>query len=100
MININIYDILQLIGGLILAIGYTPQLIQIIKTKSVEDLNLNTFLSIFIGIALMEIYSVNLVKHGSGTAFFITNSLSLFIAGLMCFLILKYKNKNYRNPRN
>ncbi len=97
MVNINIYDVLQLIGGLILAIGYIPQLIQIVKTKSVEDLNFKTFSSIFIGITLMEIYSVNLVKHGSGTAFLITNSLSLFIAGLMCFLIIKYKNKNYRN---
>ncbi len=100
MIDINIYDILQLIGGLVLAVGYVPQLIQIAQTKSVEDLNLNTFLSIFIGIGLMEIYSFNLVKHGSGTAFLITNSLSLFIAGLMCVLILKYKNKNYENYRN
>jgi MtN3 and saliva related transmembrane protein len=87
------FDILQLIGGCILAGGYVPQVVQIIKTKSVEDLNFITFLSVFVGVLLMEIYAINLVYSGSGHMFLITNSMSLALAGIMCGLILKYKNK-------
>ncbi len=88
-----IFNLLQLIGGIILTIGYIPQITQILKTKSVEDLNLTTFSSIFIGVGLMEIYAINLVLTGSGLMFLITNSMSLILAGIMVFLILLYRNK-------
>jgi len=88
-----IYNLLQLIGGLILSCGYIFQVIQIFKTKSVNDLNLNTFLSVFIGILCMEIYAINLVVNKTGYMFLVTNSMSLFLSGLVCILILKYRNK-------
>ncbi len=91
--NYNIYDFLQLCGGIILAVGYVPQLIQIIKTQSVEDLNLKTFLSILVGVSMMQIYAINLVHNGTGIAFLITNSISLFMAGLMVLLIMIYRIK-------
>ena len=88
-----IFNILQLIGGLILSFGYIPQIIQIIKTKSVNDLNLKTFLSVFIGILFMEIYAINLVINKVGYMFLVTNSMSLILTGLMCILIIKFRNK-------
>jgi len=88
-----IFDILQLIGGLILSFGYMPQIIQIFKTKSVNDLNLKTFLSVFIGILFMEIYAVNLVINKVGYMFLVTNSMSLFLSGLVCIMIMKFRNK-------
>ena len=88
-----IFNILQLIGGLILSFGYIPQIIQIIKTKSVNDLNLKTFLSVFIGILFMEIYAINLVINKVGYMFLVTNSMSLFLSGLACILIIKFRNK-------
>lgn len=84
------FDILQLAGGIILAFGQIPQIIQILKTKSAIDLNLKTFVMMFTGILLMEIYAINLVLHGAGGAFLITNTLSLIAATAMVFLILKY----------
>jgi MtN3 and saliva related transmembrane protein len=86
-----IFDILQFIGGLILSFGYVPQLVQIIKTKSVKDLNFKTFLFVFIGIFLMEIYAINLVIHGFGHMFLVTNSMALVLAFIMCALILKFR---------
>jgi MtN3 and saliva related transmembrane protein len=86
-----IFDILQFIGGIILSFGYIPQIKQILKTKSVKDLNLKTFISVFIGVLLMEIYAVNLVVNGSGTMFLITNTMALSLAGILCILILKFK---------
>jgi len=88
-----IFDILQLIGGLILSFGYIPQIIQIFKTKSVNDLNLKSFLFIFIGILFMEIYAVNLIINKVGYMFLVTNSMALILTGLMCILIIKFRNK-------
>lgn len=85
------FDLLQLTGGIILSAGYVPQIIQIIKTKSVEDLNLITFLSIFIGILFMEIYAINLVISGAGLMYLVTNSMALLITGIMVLLILIYR---------
>lgn len=87
------FNILQLVGGVILAFGQIPQIIQILKTKSAVDLNLNTFLMTITGISFMEVYAINLVLHGAGGAFLITNTLSLVASIVMIFLILKYGRK-------
>jgi len=88
-----IFDIMQLCGGIILAGGWIPQVIQIIKTKSVRDLNLKTFVFAFVGIFLMELYAINLMFNGSGHMFLITNTIALSMQGLMCGLIILYKQK-------
>ena len=63
------YDIIQIVGGIIISVGYLPQIIQILKTRSVQDLNLNTYAMIFLGICLMEIYAINLVLSGRAMPF-------------------------------
>lgn len=85
------FDLLQLLGGVILSIGYIPQITQLVRTRSCKDLNLKTYLSILIGVSLMEIYAINLVRHGSGLMFLITNSASLLIVLTLCALIIWIK---------
>ena len=85
------YDIIQIVGGIIISVGYLPQIIQILKTRSVQDLNLNTYAMIFLGICLMEIYAINLVLSGSGHAFLITNTLALLLSGAVTLLILYFR---------
>jgi MtN3 and saliva related transmembrane protein len=87
------FSIMQLIGGIILSIGWIPQIVQIIKTKSVKDLNVKSYLFMLSGISLMEIYAVNLVMKGLGMAFLITNTLSLIVVLFVILLILRYKNR-------
>lgn len=90
----NIFDLLQLIGGFILCVGEVPQIMQMVHTKSVQDLNFATFASIFLGVLLMEIYAIHLVVVcNAGLMFLITNSLSLLLAGIICVLILRYRSK-------
>ena len=86
-----IYDCLQLIGGIILSIGYIPQIKQIIQTKSVKDLNFKTFCSVLVGVLLMEIYAINLVCSGVGIMFLVTNSLSFLLSIILCSLIIIYR---------
>lgn len=88
-----IFDVLQIAGGLILSLGQIPQMIQIGRTKSARDISLNTYIMIFIGAFLMEIYAINLVANGTGLAYLITNTLSLFATGTMLVLIVKYGKK-------
>lgn len=88
----NLFDVLQLLGGLILAIGYIPQIHQLIKTKSSRDINLKTYIMMSLGVGLMEVYAVNLVVNGSGLMFLITNTISLACAVVVMILVIIYKD--------
>ena len=90
----NIFGIFQLIGGVIMSVGYIPQIVQMLGTKSSEGLNFKSFGMIFAGIALYEIYAVALVViDGSGHMYLITNSVSTLLSGLMCLLIKVYEKR-------
>ncbi len=90
----NIFGIFQLIGGIILSVGYIPQIVQIFRTKSSEGLNFKSFGMIFAGILLYEIYAISLVViNDSGHMYLITNSISVLLSGLMCSLIKIFAKK-------
>ncbi|AIQ42630.1 PQ-loop domain-containing transporter [Paenibacillus sp. FSL R7-0297] len=86
-----LFTVMQLIGGIILSVGWVPQILQIIKTRSVTDLSLKSYLLMLLGIALMEAYAVNLAAHGVGLAFLITNTLSLAVVTTVVLLIIRYR---------
>lgn len=72
----GIYEILQLVGGIILSVGSIPQLEQIVRTKSVEDINLTSIITLILGMLFMEMYAI----HSELVMFVITNTLSLVLA--------------------
>jgi MtN3 and saliva related transmembrane protein len=74
--NMGIYEILQLVGGIILSVGSIPQLEQIVRTKSVEDINLTSIITLILGMLFMEMYAI----HSELAMFVITNTLSLVLA--------------------
>lgn len=85
----TIYDILQLMGGMILSVGAIPQIEQIIRTKSVKDINLTSIITLIIGMILMQIYAV----HSGLTMFIITNTISLVLAILKLSLKIYYTKR-------
>ncbi|GAB6928947.1 hypothetical protein JCM10914A_29300 [Paenibacillus sp. JCM 10914] len=87
-----LFALFQLVGGVILSFGWIPQIIQIIRTRSVADLNPKTFWSLLIGIGLMEVYAVSLAVEGVGYAFLITNSMSLVLIVVILLLIFRYRH--------
>ncbi|NQX45046.1 hypothetical protein HQN87_06860 [Paenibacillus tritici] len=89
-----VFTVMQLIGGIILSVGWIPQIVQIIKTKSVADLSLKSYLLMLLGILLMEAYAVQLAAQGVGLAFLITNSLSLAVVSMVVLLILRYRTRS------
>ncbi|MFD9628628.1 PQ-loop domain-containing transporter [Peribacillus muralis] len=93
MTTIAIFNLLQFIGGIILSIGYIPQIIKIIKTKSVRDFSRIYIGGIFIGIVFMEAYAVYMYFGlGAAGAFFITNTIALLLSGIEFTLINLYWN--------
>ncbi|MDF9840561.1 MULTISPECIES: PQ-loop domain-containing transporter [unclassified Paenibacillus] len=91
-----LFALMQLLGGFILSVGWIPQIIQIVRTKSVADLNLKAYLLMLLGIGLMEACAVNLAVQGSGLAFLITNTLSLAVVSTVVVLILHYQTPRSR----
>ncbi|PEF03562.1 hypothetical protein COM97_26500 [Bacillus thuringiensis] len=89
-----LFNLLQFIGGLILSVGYIPQIIKIIKTKSVRDFSLIYLTGIFTGILFMEAYAVYMyfVMHTAG-AFMITNTIAMILSGTELALVLYHWNK-------
>lgn len=85
------FDFLQLLGGIILSVGYIPQIIKLIKTKSASDFNIKTFVMVWVGIFFMEIYAVNLAIGGNGLMYLVTNTMSLLVQSVLVTLILKYR---------
>lgn len=83
----NLFGLFQLIGGVILSIGYIPQIVQILRTKTSKGLNFKSFGMVFIGILLYEIYAIALAVEGSGQMYLITNTVSLLLVGTVCILI-------------
>lgn len=85
----DFFNVLQLVGGVILSVGYIPQIMKIVKTKSVKDFSLFYLGSLFTGIVLMEAYAIYMyfVMNTAG-AFFITNTLSTILSGTELALVL------------
>jgi MtN3 and saliva related transmembrane protein len=91
---LTLFNLLQLIGGIILSIGYFPQIIRIIKTRSVRDFSRLYLGAIFTGIVFMEAYAVYMFffVHTAGM-FLLTNTVSTILSGLEFFLVLYLYNK-------
>lgn len=90
----NLFGVFQLVGGVIMSVGYIPQIAQILRTKSSEGLNFKSFGMIFAGILLYEIYAISLVVlDGSGHMYLITNSISMMLSGTMCLLIKVFEKR-------
>ncbi|MDT0150036.1 PQ-loop repeat-containing protein [Priestia aryabhattai] len=88
------FNTLQLIGGLILAVGYLPQIIKIGKTKSVRDFSRIYLGGIFTGIVFMEAYAVYMFfwQHTAG-AFLATNTISFVLSGIEFAMVMAYWNR-------
>lgn len=106
MRGVPMFDLIQLVGGLILALGYMPQIKQLLRTKSSRDINLATYVFLVVGIGCMEVYAINLVRNGSGTMFLITNSiaLTLTVSILIIMMCLRRQvmcgNRSRKSPND
>lgn len=80
----------ELIGfaaAFLTTIAFIPQVIKVVKTKSVEGLSLTTYLIFIVGVFLWLIYGINL-----GSISMITgNSITVILALIIIYFIIKSK---------
>jgi len=84
-------EVFQLIGGMLLTFAALPQITQIYMTKSAEGLNITTFLMILIGNACKIIYAIHIAVNGYGTILIFTTGASFLIIVILLALILYYR---------
>ncbi|GAA0071725.1 hypothetical protein UT300003_32500 [Clostridium sardiniense] len=87
------FNLLQLIGGIILSVGYIPQIAKTIRTKSVEDLSTAYYFNIFIGVGCMEAYAIYSALNGVALMFLVTNTIAWVLGGTMLFLTIRYRKR-------
>lgn len=85
-----LFNSLQLIGGLILSVGYAPQIYKTIKTKSVQDISLAYYVNLVIGVGLMEAYALYNALQGVAVMFLVTNTIALSCCSTMAILTHRY----------
>lgn len=87
-----LFNILQIIWGILLTAGYIPQILKTIKTKDVDSFSMNYMVLVSIGITLMQTYAIHLyMSTWEGLAFLITNTLSWLCALIMLWLTISYR---------
>lgn len=86
-------DILGFVAGAIIIISLLPQLREIIKNKSSENISITTYVMLFISQILWIIYAFN----KNDLQLIITNIFSGFITFFIISFSLYYKNKNTRD---
>jgi len=90
-----IFDLIQLIAGLIFCYSYIPQITTIYRNKSAEDVSLTMYVLCMIGSVLSEIYIIYLMMYfaGAGWMMLITNTIGFMLASIAVYLIRKYRRK-------
>jgi MtN3 and saliva related transmembrane protein len=87
---LQVSDLAQVAGGLIVVFGYIPQIVRVVRARSALGLSLAMWASVFVGVLLMEIYAVDLALDGE-PMMLLTNSASLVLSGTLLALILWYR---------
>ena len=84
-------EVFQLIGGMFLTFAALPQITQILITRSVQGLNLLTFLMILTGNAMKMVYAIYMAINGYGLVLTITTGMSFAIILTLTALIIYYR---------
>ncbi len=83
-------EIAGYIAGICIATCFLPQTLQTIKTKNVQDLSLFSYIIYCTGMICWALYGIYL--HSVQMILF--NLISLYFAGTILFMIVKYKKKS------
>ena len=81
-----IYEIIGVIGMVVICFAGLPQLVKTVKTKSVEDLSLPFFILILVGASLLLVYSFYI----EDLIYIIGNILTILITILLIVCILRW----------
>ncbi len=85
----DIYGVLALFAGFLIAVSAVPQLIKIVRTKEVEDISFLMFVLIFLTQFVWIVYGI----HIGDLPIVVTNILSMMVVLSNIFLIVRYRKR-------
>lgn len=90
----SFYGCLQLLGGVILATGYLPQIAQLLRTRRADDINLMFSVQVVLGVSCMQLYALHLYNTTGEVFFLVTNTCSLVLSGIVAMLKIHYSKRS------
>lgn len=85
----SMFDILQLVGGSLLAFSYIPQITKTFKLKRVDEISKLFWTVLFIGLCFMEVNALHLISLGT-YSYAITESLNVLLSGTFVAQVYYY----------
>jgi MtN3 and saliva related transmembrane protein len=82
-------EILGYLAGMLTTIAFVPQVLQIYKTKSAEDVSLSMFLIFTLGVILWLIYGIKT----NALPVVLANTFTLILSLIILFFKYKYRKK-------
>lgn len=79
----------QMIGGGIIALGYTLQIIKLLITKQSDDISFKQVFLIHLACVFFEVYAI--VNRHAVAEFLITNSACLLLSAVELMLVIYYR---------
>jgi len=77
-----------MLAGFFTTLGALPQIIKAYRSKSVGDVSIYMFYTIWVGVLLWTVYGILKMDW----PIIITNGISTFLNGIMIYFYYKYKN--------
>ena len=81
--------VIATLTGIMTSMAYIPQIIRILKRKSVEDISLILFSMVFISISVWLLYGISI----SNWPIVMVNVVAFFGSGTIITLYFKYKKR-------
>lgn len=85
--NMNLADLIGAVAGALTTIAYLPQVIKIWKSKSVKDISILTFSTLWTGIFLWAVYGLLIASR----PVFIANVVSLGLISTILYLKIRHR---------
>jgi len=84
------FEVLQVLGALLLFFSYFPQILQVKRTKRTQDISFNFLRLLFTSNCIFVIYSLYLIiTKDTGYSLVVTNLLVTFSLGYLMLTVIK-----------
>jgi MtN3 and saliva related transmembrane protein len=85
------WEIIGYAAAALTMFGFLPQLVKMVRTKSVDDVSLFMMLQMGLGVFLWLVYGL----HIENSPLIVANSVNLAILALGLFVYLRYTTRKY-----
>lgn len=82
-------DLLGFVAGVCTTVSFLPQVLQVWRTRSVDDISLGMYSTFVFGVGLWLIYGI----ISAQAAIVVTNMVTLVLAGSVLAMKLRYRKR-------